>query len=87
MLEGRGDNFDGVNTDRLKLELPEERHLRFFDWFGLVEKQLLELKEKKYQVSLYGRVRYNSENQKTMNAMRGPVKKISRSSRLSKLNL
>ncbi|KAM7237887.1 hypothetical protein CapIbe_010845 [Capra ibex] len=28
MLEGRGDNFDGVSTDRLKLELPEEMHLR-----------------------------------------------------------
>ena len=55
MLEGRGDNFNDVSTDRLKLELLEEMHLKFFDWFGLVEKQLLELKEKQYQVSMYGR--------------------------------
>ena len=55
MLEGKGDNFDGVSTDRLKLELLEEMHLKFFDWFGVVEKQLLELKEKQYQVSMYGR--------------------------------
>ncbi|DAA24020.1 TPA: hypothetical protein BOS_12445 [Bos taurus] len=60
MLEGRGDNFNDVSTDRLKLELQEEMHLK---------------------------VRCNSVNQKTMNAMRGPVKKISRSSRLSKFNL
>ena len=39
----------------LKLELLEEMHLKFFDWFGLIEKQLLELKEKQYQVSMYGR--------------------------------
>ncbi|TKC52469.1 hypothetical protein EI555_012617, partial [Monodon monoceros] len=31
--------------------------------------------------------RCNSVNQKTMNAMRGPVKKISRSNHLPKLNL
>ncbi|KAM9675024.1 LOW QUALITY PROTEIN: coiled-coil domain-containing protein 169 [Dama dama] len=28
MLEERGDNFDGVSTDRLKLKLPEEMHLK-----------------------------------------------------------
>ena len=31
MLEGRGDNFNDVSTDRLKLELQEEMHLK---WVG-----------------------------------------------------
>ena len=31
MLEGRGDNFNYVSTDRLKLELQEEMHLK---WVG-----------------------------------------------------
>lgn len=39
---------------------------------------------KSWLMLIYFRVRYNSENQKTMNAMRGPVKKIKRSSRSSK---
>uniref|UniRef100_A0A8B9YFG0 Uncharacterized protein n=1 Tax=Bos mutus grunniens TaxID=30521 RepID=A0A8B9YFG0_BOSMU len=41
----------------------------------------------KMKENLVKTVRCNSVNQKTMNAMRRPVKKISRSSRLSKLNL
>ncbi|XP_065751983.1 coiled-coil domain-containing protein 169 [Phocoena phocoena] len=39
--EGRGDTFDGMNTDRLKLELLEERHLK-----DIVQLSVLEIRHK-----------------------------------------
>ncbi|KAM4859737.1 coiled-coil domain-containing protein 169-like isoform 5-T6 [Thomomys bottae] len=41
MGEGRGDNFDGVSTDRLKLELLEEIHMK-----DVVQLSLLEIRHK-----------------------------------------
>ncbi|CAD7671377.1 unnamed protein product [Nyctereutes procyonoides] len=177
MEEGRGDSFDGVSTDRLKMELLKEIHRSEHkiaeleaklntddeggEWKVLyetqlelneqLEKQIVSLEEKmeknpwksfnrlssihvyeqmpvayhktnnecriylaeisnaqmfvfqisdSYQVSkrqqmdqlprvkenLVKMRRYNSVNQKTMNAKRGPVKKITRSNHLPKLN-
>ncbi|XP_004399981.1 PREDICTED: coiled-coil domain-containing protein 169 [Odobenus rosmarus divergens] len=181
MEEGRGDSFDGVSTDRLKMELLEEIHLKDIVQLSMLEirhkiaeleaklnsddeggewkvryetqlelndqleKQIVSLEEKmekirgnpsgrlssicvyeqmpvayhktnnehrrylaemsrvsdSYQVSkrqqmdqlprmkenLVKMRRYNPVNQKTMNAKRGPVKKITRSTHLPKLNL
>nr|XP_035946897.1 coiled-coil domain-containing protein 169 isoform X2 [Halichoerus grypus] len=41
MEEGRGDNFDGVSTDRLKMELPEEIHLK-----DIVQLSIFEIRHK-----------------------------------------
>ncbi|XP_032259076.1 coiled-coil domain-containing protein 169 isoform X1 [Phoca vitulina] len=41
MEEGRGDNFDGVSTDRLKMELPEEIRLK-----DIVQLSMLEIRHK-----------------------------------------
>ncbi|XP_041603279.1 coiled-coil domain-containing protein 169-like [Vulpes lagopus] len=41
MLEGRGDNFDGVSTDRLKMELLKEIHLK-----DIVQLSMLEIRRK-----------------------------------------
>ncbi|XP_008585004.1 PREDICTED: coiled-coil domain-containing protein 169, partial [Galeopterus variegatus] len=41
MGEGRSDNFDGVSTDRLKLELQEEIHMK-----DIVQLSVLEIRHK-----------------------------------------
>uniref|UniRef100_A0A8C9AC61 Coiled-coil domain containing 169 n=1 Tax=Prolemur simus TaxID=1328070 RepID=A0A8C9AC61_PROSS len=41
MGEGKGDNFDGVSTDRLKMELLEEIHLK-----DIVQLSMLEIRRK-----------------------------------------
>ncbi|XP_051687764.1 coiled-coil domain-containing protein 169 isoform X4 [Oryctolagus cuniculus] len=41
MGEGRGENFDGVSTDRLKLELLEEIHMK-----DIVQLSMLEIRHK-----------------------------------------
>uniref|UniRef100_A0A8C6BXL4 Coiled-coil domain-containing protein 169 n=1 Tax=Monodon monoceros TaxID=40151 RepID=A0A8C6BXL4_MONMO len=56
------------------------------DYTSIIKrKQMDQLPRMKENLVKTGRC--NSVNQKTMNAMRGPVKKISRSNHLPKLNL
>ncbi|XP_048196786.1 coiled-coil domain-containing protein 169 [Perognathus longimembris pacificus] len=54
MGEGRGDNFDGVSTDRLKLDLLEEIHMK-----DVVQLSLLEIRQKIAEME----VKLNTDNE------------------------